>query len=56
MIIQQAASLPVVLGIDEVEKLIQQPDTNKPNGVRDRAILELFYSTGLRRSEHHPVY
>ena len=51
MIIQQAASLPVVLSIEEVESLIAQPDTNKPGGVRDRAILELFYSTGLRRSE-----
>ena len=51
VIIKQATSLPVVLSEDEVDRLIHQPDTTKPNGVRDRAILELFYSTGLRRSE-----
>ena len=51
VIIKQAASLPVVLSEDEIDRLIHQPDTTKPNGVRDRAILELFYSTGLRRSE-----
>ena len=51
VIIKQATSLPVVLSEDEIDRLIHQPDTTKPNGVRDRAILELFYSTGLRRSE-----
>ena len=51
VIIKQAASLPVVLSEDEIDRLIHQPDTTKSNGVRDRAILELFYSTGLRRSE-----
>ena len=45
------ASLPVVLTEEEVEKLLQQPDTNTPYGLRDRAILELFYSVGLRRTE-----
>ena len=44
--------LPVrVLSVSEVEKLIQQPDTATPWGVRDRAILEVLYSTGMRRSE-----
>lgn len=51
VIIKEAASLPVVLSVEEVERLIQQPDTNTEKGIRDRAILELFYSTGLRRSE-----
>ena len=51
VVIKQATSLPVVLSEDEIDRLIHQPDTTKPNGVRDRAILELFYSTGLRRSE-----
>jgi len=51
IIIKQAPSLPVVLSEEEVERLIHYPDTNTPGGVRDRAILELFYSTGLRRSE-----
>ncbi len=41
----------MVLTEEEVEKLLQQPDTNTPYGLRDRAILELFYSAGLRRTE-----
>jgi integrase/recombinase XerD len=44
-------SLPYVLSIDEVERILQQPDINTLLGVRDRAILELFYSTGMRRTE-----
>src|SRR5690606_3341353 len=36
---------------EEIEKLLQQPDINTPYGLRDRAILELFYSAGLRRTE-----
>ena len=51
IIIKSQTSLPVVLSIEEVERLMQQPDTNKAEGVRDRAILELFYSTGIRRTE-----
>lgn len=50
-IIKAAPSLPVILSEDEIERLMAQPDTNTESGVRDRAILELFYSTGLRRSE-----
>lgn len=48
---RQTPMLPVVLSLDEIEALMQQPDLNTPYGVRDRAILELFYSTGIRRSE-----
>lgn len=48
---RQTPSLPVVLSIEEVEALLGQPDLRTPQGLRDRAILELFYSTGLRRSE-----
>jgi integrase/recombinase XerD len=44
-------SLPVVLTVDEVERLLAQPDVTTSFGVRDRAILEVFYSTGVRRSE-----
>jgi len=51
VMMKQPTTLPVVLSEAEVESLLQQPDTNDPLGVRDRAILELFYSTGLRRSE-----
>jgi integrase/recombinase XerD len=35
----------------EVEQVLAQPDTSEPMGLRDRAILETFYSTGMRRSE-----
>jgi integrase/recombinase XerC len=43
--------IPVHLGIDEMETLISMPDTGSPLGRRDRAILELFYASGLRLSE-----
>jgi site-specific recombinase XerD len=36
---------------DEVHAMIEQPDIGKPAGLRDRAILELLYSSGLRVSE-----
>jgi integrase/recombinase XerD len=48
---KQNTSLPVVLSPEEIETLMLQPDINSPYGLRDRAILELLYSTGLRRSE-----
>jgi len=40
-----------VLTASEVERVLNQPDATRPLGVRDRAILETFYSTGMRRSE-----
>ena len=40
-----------VLTLTEVEKLLAVPDVSDPLGVRDRAMLELFYSTGIRRTE-----
>jgi len=40
-----------LLGIDDVAMVLNQPDLSTPEGVRDRAILELFYSTGIRRTE-----
>ncbi len=43
--------LPEVLTVAEVEALIAACDVTKPSGVRDRAILELMYSSGLRVSE-----
>src|ERR1700730_9776122 len=39
------------LGEDELERLLKQPDVTKLAGVRDRAILELLFSSGLRVSE-----
>jgi integrase/recombinase XerD len=44
-------NLPEYLRLEEVEKLLEQPDPNTPTGVRDRAMLEVLYSTGLRVSE-----
>jgi integrase/recombinase XerD len=44
--------LPVeALSIAEVEAVLSQPNIGDPLGLRDRAILELFYSTGIRRGE-----
>lgn len=43
--------LPIFLTEDEVTKLIESPDAKELSGLRDRAILETFYSTGIRISE-----
>ncbi|MFC0139165.1 site-specific tyrosine recombinase XerC [Erwinia mallotivora] len=40
-----------VLNIAEVERVLAVPDVSTPAGLRDRALLELLYSTGIRRAE-----
>ena len=44
-------TIPVHLSEPEIARLIETPDTGDPLGRRDRAILELFYASGLRLSE-----
>ena len=44
-------ALPKYLALEDVDRLLEQPDTATPRGVRDRALLELLYATGMRVSE-----
>ncbi len=43
--------LPRILSISEVEQLLKQPNLQFPNGIRDKAMLELLYATGIRVTE-----
>jgi len=43
--------VPQVLELSEVERLLSSPNIRKPQGLRDKAIFELLYATGLRVSE-----
>ena len=48
---KQAPRMPKVLTQQQVEDLLQAPDVDVPLGLRDRAMLELMYASGLRVSE-----
>ena len=43
--------LPKILSLEEITNILKQPDLTTPFGLRDRAILELLYATGIRESE-----
>jgi integrase/recombinase XerC len=43
--------LPVFLTIEEAKRLVESPDLSRPQGQRDRALLELLYASGMRVSE-----
>jgi len=44
-------ALPKFLSLEEVDLLLEQPDPATPRGLRDKALIELLYATGLRVSE-----
>ncbi len=44
-------ALPAFLSLEEVDSLLEQPDASTPLGLRDRAMIELLYATGMRVSE-----
>ncbi|MBN1277745.1 MAG: site-specific tyrosine recombinase XerD [Deltaproteobacteria bacterium] len=46
-----AMRLPGILNLSEVDHLLSAPDPSTPRGMRDRAMLEIIYATGLRVSE-----
>jgi integrase/recombinase XerD len=48
---KQWSTIPRFLNREQTEKLIAAPDVGKPTGVRDRAMLELLYATGIRVTE-----
>jgi len=48
-------TLPKIIEKKEMSKLLETPKYNYQNGTRDQAILEIFYSTGIRVSEMHKI-
>ncbi len=44
-------TLPRYLSVEDVDRLLTQPDVATPKGLRDRALIELLYATGMRVSE-----
>ncbi len=44
-------ALPTYLSVEDIDKLLESPDVATPRGLRDRALIEVLYATGLRVSE-----
>lgn len=44
-------ALPKYLDLEEVDRLLAQPDVSTPRGIRDKALIEVLYATGLRVTE-----
>ena len=44
-------TLPRYLSVEDIDRLLAQPDVSTPRGLRDRALIELLYATGMRVSE-----
>lgn len=65
LLVDPSASLPLprvsrrlagrILGREEIARLVESPDVSRPTGLRDRALLEFLYSTGLRAGEMRRV-
>ena len=53
-----AKTLPEILNLKEIEQILEQPNLQTPLGMRDRAMLEILYATGMRVSEltHLPTH
>ncbi|WP_416188936.1 site-specific tyrosine recombinase XerD [Neisseria sp. CCUG17229] len=48
---KQAQKLPKLITESQIDRLLNAPDTDKPHGLRDKALLEVMYATGLRVTE-----
>jgi len=48
---KQWKTIPKFLNLSQIDKILQAPDASLPTGIRDRAMLELLYASGLRVSE-----
>jgi len=48
---KQWKTIPKFLNLSQIDKILQAPDESLPTGIRDRAMLELLYASGLRVSE-----
>jgi integrase/recombinase XerC len=53
--IKQDERLPKFLRVREVEALLTAPDESTPDGLRDRALMELLYASGIRAGEAHAL-